>query len=307
MTLKRQNWGGIMIRIGLLGSDSSHALAFAKLCNIPDEITGEFAFPDIRITTIYGHDEIQTKKVALDGHIETIAATANNLLGTVDAVMILFRDGNLHTSYALPFIKAGIPVWVDKPFTIDIKDGKRLIMEADNYNCLITGGSTCKYNHDVLQLAEIVDNGTVGNVISGYINFPGDINSPYNGIHFYGPHMAEILFSIFGYDVKSITSTTHNDQIICVVKYENISVVLDFTNSIADNHCIIHGDKESYSRKINIDESTYKQGFKKFIEMLNTGKRPLSLDKLVAPTILLTAIIESLNTGCEVFLDTYNV
>jgi predicted dehydrogenase len=294
-----------MIRVGILGSDSSHALAFTKLCNIPDVATGEFAFPDIRITAIYGHDETQTKNIAYEGQIRTIATTPDEVLENVDAAMILFRDGNLHASYALPFIKANIPVWIDKPFTVCLPDAKMLITEADNHNSLITGGSTCKYSHDVLNLAQIVDTGTLGNITSGYINFPGDINSPYNGIHFYGPHMAEMLFTVFGYDIRSVTATLHNSKMICVANYETKSVVLNFTTTIADNLCIIHGDKESYAGKINVDASTYKLGFEKFVEMLRTGKRPISLDKLVAPTILLTAILESLNTGSEVYLDKY--
>ena len=32
-----------MFRIGILGSDNSHALVFSKLCNIPDAQTGIFA------------------------------------------------------------------------------------------------------------------------------------------------------------------------------------------------------------------------------------------------------------------------
>ena len=296
-----------MIRIGILGSDSSHALAFSKLCNIPDKTTGEYAFPEIRITSIYGHDETQATNVALEGQIKTIAATPDEVLESVDAVMILFRDGNLHAPYALPFIRANIPVWIDKPFTVNLQDAQTLLREADKHNSLITGGSTCKYNHDVLHLAEIVKNGTLGNISSGYLNFPGDINSPYNGIHFYGPHMIEMISTIFGYNIKSITTTLHNSELICVANYEKMSVVLNFTNTIADSLCLIHGDKKSYVGKINIDDSTYKLGFEKFVEMLKTGKRPISLDKLVAPTILLTAILESLQTGNEIFLDKYTL
>lgn len=294
-----------MIRIGILGSDSSHSLAFAKLCNIPDKRTGEFTFPDIRITTIYGHDEVQTKHVALEGCIKTIAATPDEMLENVDAAMILFRDGNLHVSYALPFIKANIPVWIDKPFTVNIEDAKILLAEANKHNSLITGGSTCKYSHDVLNLSEIANGGALGNITSGYMNFPGDINSPYNGIHFYGPHMAEMIFTIFGYQIQSITSTLHNSQLICVANYDKISLVLNFTNTIADSFCLIHGDKESYGGKITIDKATYKLGFEKFVEMLQTGIRPISLDKLMAPIILLTAIEESISTGREVFLNKY--
>ncbi len=294
-----------MIKIGLLGSDSSHALAFAKLCNIPDAATGEYTFPDIRITKIYGHDELQTKNVAMEGRIETIAATPDEFFGRVDAVMVLFRDGNLHAPYALPFIKTSIPVWIDKPFTVNIEDANTLLYEADHHNSLVTGGSTCKYSHDVTSLAQIVDKGALGNITSGYLNFPGDIHSPYNGIHFYGPHMAEMLFTIFGYNVESVTATLHNSDIICVANYEKLSVVLNFTNTIADSHCLIHGDKKSHASTINIDASTYKLGFEKFVEMIKTGKRPISLDKLIAPTLLLNAIIESINTGSKVYLDSY--
>lgn len=295
-----------MIRIGILGSDSSHALAFAKLCNIPDKATGEYAFPDIRVTAIYGHDKAQTENVALKGQIKAIAADPDEILKNVDAAMILFRDGSLHASYALPLIKADIPVWIDKPFTVNTRDAKLLLKEADDHNSLITGGSTCKYSQDVLQLAEIANSGTLGKVVSGYMNFPGDINSPYHGLHFYGPHMAEMVYTIFGYDIKSVNATLHNSELICIANYETFSVVLNFTNTIADSLCLIHGDRKSHAGKITIDDATYKLGFEKFAEMLQTGKRPISLDKLVAPTLLLTAIIESLHTGSEIHLDKYS-
>ena len=56
-----------MIHIGILGSDNSHALHFAKLCNIPDE-NGKYTYDDIRITAIYGKDDdpAHTKQVAED-------------------------------------------------------------------------------------------------------------------------------------------------------------------------------------------------------------------------------------------------
>ena len=47
-----------MIRIGILGSDNSHALAFSKLCNIPDE-NGIYAYEDVRVTAIYGKDDVK--------------------------------------------------------------------------------------------------------------------------------------------------------------------------------------------------------------------------------------------------------
>ncbi|MBU5334043.1 Gfo/Idh/MocA family oxidoreductase [Anaerocolumna aminovalerica] len=292
-----------MIRIGILGSDSSHAFAFATLCNIPDTHTGQYNFPDVRITAIYGHDKKQTEKTALDCKIEEIVSSPDELIGKVDAVMILFRDGNLHTSYAIPFIKAGIPVWIDKPLTVTLEDSKILLKEAEKHNCLITGGSTCKYSKDVLELKNIINNGSVGNVLAGYINFPGDINSPYNGIFFYGPHIVEMLFTIFGYKVKSLTTIKRDSNILCVADYDTYSVVLDFTKNLDHSLCVIHGDKKSHVGEIKIDSSTYKAGLDKFIEMLDTGIMPLSPDKLAASTKFLAAINESFETEKKVYLN----
>lgn len=291
-----------MIRIGILGSDSSHALAFAKLCNIPDSHTGQYNFPDVRITTIYGHDNNKTEKTAFEGQIQEIVSSPDELIGKVDGVMVLFRDGNLHVPYALPFIKAGIPLWIDKPLTVTLEDTQILLKEAEKYNSLVTGGSTCKYSYDVLELEKIVKSGSVGNVLSGYINFPGDINSPYNGIFFYGPHMIEILFTIFGYKVISLTTIKNDSNILCVANYDTYHVILDFTKDTCNNMCVIHGDKKSHVGEIRIDSSTYKAGLEKFIDMLKTGISPLSLDKLAASTRFLTAIKESLQTGKKVYL-----
>lgn len=294
-----------MIRIGILGSDSSHALEFSKLCNLPNEVTGDYNFPNVRITSIFGLNAEETKKVAGIAKIEKKATTTEELLDEVDAVMILFRDGKLHKAYALPFIKKSIPTWIDKPFTVDIGEGNTLIQEAIDSNCLITGGSTCKYSKDVLELKRIAESEDLGNQVSGYLNFPGDINSPYNGLHFYGPHMAEMLFTIFGYEVKSVTAHLHNKELICMVHYENKHVILNFTKEIKDSTCIIHGDKKSHIGSITIDTSIYMEGLSKFIQMIKTKEMPLSPDKLVAATVLISAIEESLKSGEKVYLDSF--
>ena len=51
-----------MIRIGIIGSDNSHAEIFSKMLNIPDE-NGEYAYPDARVVAIYGAEEARPKKL----------------------------------------------------------------------------------------------------------------------------------------------------------------------------------------------------------------------------------------------------
>lgn len=291
-----------MFNIGIIGSDNSHAMQFSKLVNIPEGKSGEYNFPDMRVKYIYGHDRMRTEEVAAGGQIESIAGKPEDMIGKVDAVMVVFRDGGLHAQYALPFIQAGIPVWIDKPFTIKIEEAKKLLEAAEKHNTLITGGSTCKYAYDVLLLKNAVETKAVtGNIISGALNFPADLESEYGGIFFYGAHMAEMLLTIFGYDVKSVVSSVNNGNVITIAKYDRYQVVMNFTKNSPRYLGIIYGEKDNIVREI---EKTflYHLGFKEFAEMLRSGKRPLSFEQLLSPVMLLNAIDKSIKEGCEVYI-----
>lgn len=291
-----------MFKIGILGSDNSHALAFSKLTNIKDEKTGEYLYPDMRVTAIFGLDKQQTEKVAREGAIEYIANSPEEMIGRVDAVMVVFRHGDLHAKYALPFIEAGIPTWIDKPFTISVSDAKLLIDAANKHNTLLTGGSTCKYAYDVVMLKNSVERiKQKDESFIGAVNFPADMESEYGGIHFYGPHMAEMVMAIFGYDVKSVTTSVVNDSIVAVAKYDNFQVTMNFTKAATKYYGVIYSGTNTMVREIDIS-IIYRLGFDEFAKMLRTQKRPLELSKLLAPTVLLNAIDESINSGKEVYL-----
>jgi len=291
-----------MIKVGILGSDNTHAIAFSKLANFKDEKTGEYLFPDVKITAIYGTDKERTQEVASMGQIEFIAEKPEDLLHKVDAVMVVFRHGDLHAPYALPFIKAGIPTWIDKPFTIKISDALEIIETADKYNTLVTGGSSRKYDYDVLMLKNSVESDTsMGKIISGVINHTASLTSEYGGLHFYGPHLAEMVMTIFGYDVKSVVADVSGENIIVIAKYDRYQVVMQYLDKNPKCIGIVYGEKKTIVREID-SSLAYRHGFAKFVEMLKTNKRPFPLEQLLAPTVLLNAIVKSIETGKEVFL-----
>ena len=135
-----------MFKIGILGSDNSHAQHFARLCNV-EKVYGD----DVRIVAIYGNDDDpnHTKEVAEKGEIPFIANNPEEFMGKVDAVMVVYRRGSLHVPHILPFIEAGYPVWIDKPVCESIEDIELLRKAVEKNNTLITGGSTLKYNYEL--------------------------------------------------------------------------------------------------------------------------------------------------------------
>ena len=282
-----------MIRIGILGSDNSHALAFAKLCNIPDE-SGKYAYDDIRITAIYGRDDDpeHTKQVADEGKIEFIAQKPEEFIGKVDAVMVVYRKGSYHVPEILPFINAGYPVWIDKPICSSLEDIRKLREAALKNNALVTGGSTAKYTPQIVALREDILSDVYGKVMGVTFNFPGDLESQYDGIYFYGPHNVEMMMGTLGYDVKSVNVTKlSNDRFTAVINYAECQAVLNYV-PCRSYFVTVYGDKKTDSMPLDIS-TIYKEGFSRFAEMLHTKKLPLSFDDLVKPIYVLDAIDKS--------------
>lgn len=290
-----------MFKIGIIGSDNSHAEVFSKLVNLPDS-NGYFQFPDFRVTGIFGLESERTAQVAQDGAIEYIAEKPEYLIGKVDAVMVVFRHGDLHKEYALPFIKAGIPTWIDKPFTIKNEDALELINTAKKNNTLLTGGSTCKYTYDILMVRNAVQKGgRIGKIKSAMLNFPATLENEYGGIYFYGAHLAEMTMAAFGYDAKSVIASEKNGNVVATVKYDNYQVVMNFIPGVREYYAVVFGENGTMMREIDIS-ICYMKGFEEFAGMLRTGKIPIPLDQLYAPVELLNAVVKSYQTGTEVVL-----
>src|SRR4051794_23113042 len=129
-----------MINIGIVGSDNSHSLAFAKLANI-DRVLGDRC----RVVGIWGADADRTQEVAREGRIKTIVANPEELLDAVDLAVVVDRHGDLHAVHALPFLERGIPVCVDKPFAIALDDCHQMVAAARRSSAALTSFSALRY------------------------------------------------------------------------------------------------------------------------------------------------------------------
>lgn len=288
-----------MFKIGVIGSDNSHAEAFSQLVNLPDA-KGEYKYPDFRVTGIFGLDAERTKQVAEDGKIEFIAQKPEDLIGKVDAVMVVFRHGDLHAKYAVPFIEAGIPTWIDKPFAIKNEDAKRIIEASKKHNTLVTGGSTCKYAYDILNIKNAVENGSrIGKIKSAMVNFPAELTNEYGGLYFYGAHLVEMTLAAFGYSPKSVVATEQNENVVAVLKYDNYQVIMNFIPDASQYYAVVFGESGTMIREIDIN-IVYMLGFDKFAGMLRSGKMPVPYENLFAPVEVANAIVSSFESKAEV-------
>lgn len=290
-----------MLKIGLIGSLSTHAEIFAKICNLPDE-NGEYLFEDVRVSAICGVDDIpdHTKEVALEGEIPVIVPTVEELEDVCDAVMILPRRGEEHICYALPFLEKGYPVFLDKPVCRTAEDIEILRKITAEKKCIISGGSVLKYCSTLEEIRRMILNGDLGTVSGATLNHNADIDSIYGGVFFYGSHAVEMMLTLFGYQPVSVRAHVqeHNNFTVTVC-YEDKLINLILNNNYNSRFITVYGSKNTINRELD-NSNTFEKTMVEFVDRIRKNQTIDSIDHLVKHVEVLAAIEKSINEKREV-------
>jgi hypothetical protein len=128
-----------MIRTGIIGvsEGNGHPFSFSAILNGFDEarfagagwpvIQGylrtqpadRFGIGDARVTHAWTQHAATTRRLCDACAIDQACADPADMLGAVDAVIVARDDWETHAPLALPFLRAGVPVFVDKPLSLD--------------------------------------------------------------------------------------------------------------------------------------------------------------------------------------------
>lgn len=290
-----------MYRIGILGSENSHASAFSEIFNKPDE-NGAFKYPDCHVVAVGGHYPESNKEVFEKFGLDFIAEKPEDMLGKVDAVMVTARDGKFHPEFARPFVEAGLPMFIDKPFAVDPAEALALARLAKSKNVPLVGGSSVKQTYDVRMMQHTVKSG-LGGIHGGCVAAPVSMHNDYSGFFFYSSHLAEMSLTIFGYDPKAVTAFRNGDDVTVVVEYDKYTVTNHFMEGCYNAyHCTIFGKDRNVCRDIDIS-MCYQHECEDFAAMLHNGTMSHTYKQLITPVYYLNAIYESYNTGKTVKIE----
>lgn len=133
------------LRLGMIGMSegNGHPYSWSAIINGYDaDLMADCPFPVIpqylarqrwpearlsgaRVTHLWTQDSHVSAHVAAAALIPHVVEVPEDLLGAVDAV-ILARDDDTHVELASPFLKAGVPLLIDKPFAISQAQARHL-------------------------------------------------------------------------------------------------------------------------------------------------------------------------------------
>lgn len=284
-----------MFRVGILGAENSHAAAFAGIFNGTDP-SAPALYPDIRVTMVGGAYPEANRKTADACAIETVADRPEDMLGKIDALMVTARDGKYHLPYAKPFLEAGIPCFIDKPFTGDPDAAEELIRLARQKNVPLTGGSSVKLTKDVRALRERARS---EKVLSGDFTAPVSMVNEYGGFRFYASHLAESLLEIFGWAPEWVCADETPGGVTMIVHYPDFDVTGHYLESAYFYSGTVNTPSGSYTVPVSLD-NLYAAECESFVRMLRTGEMDYTYRQLAKPAYLLGAIETALKTGARV-------
>lgn len=98
---------------------------------IPDYLNNQ-RFPEdflsdrAEVTHIWTQDRQLSESVARAVRISYVCDTKEEMIGSIDALLLARDDAENHYDHALPFLEAGIPIYIDKPFALTVKDAHKL-------------------------------------------------------------------------------------------------------------------------------------------------------------------------------------
>lgn len=285
-----------MFRIGIIGTENSHATDLARRINLPDG-EGNFTYPDCRVTLVWGHYPEDNERIARDFDC-AVASGIDEMVANVDAVLITARDGKFHAEFARTFIEAGKPTFIDKPFTVDVNEARELVELAKKKGVPLCGGSTLKYADAVEELKAYAETAPE-KILGGSVYAPVVMNSEYSGFFFYSPHLAEMTLEIFGYAPKAVTAVKNAGGVCAMVDYGDFIVANHFGSGAGDYCASVYSANGSDVRKVDLSMIGAKN-CAAFVNMLRTGHMPRTYEELLAPVVYLNAVKKAYETGEKV-------
>lgn len=194
------------IKVGIIGLDTSHALAFTKELNGKDK---KEQYNDLKIVAAYpyGSKTIKSSYERIPGYIEQvkelgveIVPSIAELLKKVDCVMLETNDGNLHLEQAYEVIKAGKIMFIDKPVAATLAQAIVIYQLAGEYNVPIFSSSAVRFTPENQELR----NGESGKILGADTYSPATREISHPDFGWYGIHGIEGLFTILGTGCVSV-------------------------------------------------------------------------------------------------------
>lgn len=203
-----------MLKLSVIGLETTHGWIYPALINgydparlqadALDIVSGIFptkgkpSVEGARVVACWDDDPELARKVAGACLIDRVCPSLEDAFRGVDGVLVLSGDAARHRAFATPALEAGLPTFVDKPFTTTVADAESLIALSERTGAPLFCTSAVRFADQTVALKERFRQ-TVGEPILAHVTGNGDFDN-------YAVHALEFLLSVWGGGVTSLQS-----------------------------------------------------------------------------------------------------
>ena len=224
-----------MKKIVILGCENSHANSFLNF------MKDDPKYQDVEVLGVYS-DELEASQKLADTYGVKIMNSYDEAVGMVDGVIVTARHGDNHYKYAKPYIASGVPMFIDKPVTIDEAEAVQMMQEFREAGVRVTGGSSVIHEAFVQTLKKEREENIGGKTLGGLVRCPISMQNAYGDFFFYSEHLVGVMSEIFGFYPKTVQAFEKNGVLTVVFRYEDYDIIGQYT----EGHYSYYASRSSF-------------------------------------------------------------
>lgn len=277
------------IRIGIIGAENSHTIGYGKMFNTDKK------FPGVEVKYVWGETDEFAKNAAEKGNIPNIVKDPSEMLGKIDALIVDHRHAKYHLEAATPFVKEGIPTFIDKPFCYRVDEGKEFLALAKKYGTPVTSFSSVAHSNGTYDMKEQVE--SMGKINQVVRYGPVEVDSKYGGIFFYGVHLLQPVMNIFGEDIERVRVTRNGQKGSASLIFKSgLYATLIFKKAYGWDTFVETEKDGLIELKSRVEEPDPGINYVDMVEMFRTGKEPRTHESILNCVAVLEALEKSVGS-----------
>lgn len=295
------------IRIGIIGLDTSHATDFTRIFNVvPHNPADAAKLAGLRVVAAYapGSKDIPESYQRIPEYTKIVKAmeveivdSLEELMTRVDVVLLESNDGKVHLEQVRPVLKAGKPVFIDKPLAANLADCLRISDEAAAAGVPLFTSSALRYG----AATQAARAGKIGVPTHVEAHSPASLEQSHVDLYWYGIHGVETVFTVLGKGALSVKRGTTADGLIEVSGQWTDGRTGVFRESNSTDRSGYGGIAKGDKGELAIGTfDGYEPLLIAVAEFFRTGKPPVTIEETLEIYAFMEAADESKRRGGEV-------
>jgi predicted dehydrogenase len=277
---------GKKIVIGIIGAENSHTVNYGRFFNIERKF-----FPDVSVGYVWGETEEFARHAMKAGAIPEMVKDPQEMLGKIDALIVDHRHAKYHLSAATPFVKAGIPTFIDKPFCYRAEEGREFLLMARNNGTPVSSYSSFAQSRATQDIKKQVETYPKIHQVVMFGHADIESESQWGGIFYYGVHMVQQLMVIFGEDIKKVRVSKSANKVNATLVYTNgLLVTFIFSSDFSGWKILAETNTGYHELKSRVWDEEPERYLTDMVHMFRTGKEPRSYQSILNSVSILEAI-----------------